>query len=106
MQTRREFVMRAGLAGAAWIAAGRWPAAAADDLWDEAAAILRRIVPPTFPDRRFDITRYGATAGGGDATRAFREAIAACRAAGGGQVVVPAGRFETGPIVLRSNVNL
>src|SRR5262249_28475798 len=42
---------------------------------------------------------------GGDATRAIREAIAACAAAGGGHVVVPAGRFETGAIALRSNVN-
>ena len=107
MRTRRDFVKTTGLAGAAWLTLGPRAAqvAVADDLWDEAAAILRRIVPPTFPDRRFDITRFGAVAGG-DATRAFREATAACHAAGGGQVVVPAGRFETGPIVLTSNVNL
>jgi polygalacturonase len=107
MRTRRDFLKTTGLAGTAWLTIGPWAGrvAAADDLWDDAAAILRRIVPPTFPDRRFEITRFGAVAGG-DATRAFREAIAACHAAGGGQVIVPAGRFETGPIVLASNVNL
>ena len=39
-------------------------------------------------------------------TRAIGRAIAACASAGGGRVVVPAGRFATGPIHLRSNVNL
>jgi polygalacturonase len=67
--------------------------------------ILARIVPPTFPDRDFDITKYGATERG-DCTDAIRRAIDACAAAGGGRVVVPAGRFETGPVHLRSNVNL
>ena len=30
----------------------------------------------------------------------------ACSAAGGGRVVVPAGRFVTGPVHLKSHVNL
>ena len=41
-----------------------------------------------------------------DCTAAFRAAIDACRAAGGGRVVVPAGRFLSGAIRLRSGVNL
>jgi len=73
--------------------------------WDLVPEILARIVPPTFPDRRFDITRYGAVAGA-DSTDAIRRAIAACSAAGGGHVVVPPGRFLTGAIHLRSNVDL
>ena len=40
------------------------------------------------------------------APTAIRAAIDACSAAGGGRVVVPAGRFLTGPIHLKSNVNL
>ena len=77
------------------------------DPWSEADAILRRITAPVFPTRTFDVTHYGAKLGAeGDATRAFREAIDACHAAGGGRVVVPRGRFVTGAIVLRSNVNL
>ena len=69
--------------------------AQAPDLWTEAAAILRRIAAPVFPNRTFDITRYGATRRH-DSTTAIRAAIDACHAAGGGRVVVPAGRFVTG----------
>jgi polygalacturonase len=77
------------------------------DLWAEAAAIVGRIAPPVFPRRAFDITRFGAAPGGnGDSTAAIRAAIDACHAAGGGRVVVPDGRFVSGPIVLRSNVDL
>jgi polygalacturonase len=69
--------------------------------------ILARIKPPVFPDRDFAITSYGAVGDGvRDCTDAFRQAIDACVAAGGGRVVVPAGRFLTGAIHLRSNVNL
>ena len=77
------------------------------DPWAQVPQILKRIVPPTFPARDFDITKYGAVADGkADCTQAFRDAIAACTKAGGGRVVVPAGRFLTGPIHLRHNVNL
>lgn len=79
----------------------------ASDGWDQAAALLQRIVPPKFPDRDFPITNYGAKEGGvSDCTAAFQRAIAACSAAGGGRVVVPAGRFLTGAIHLHSRVNL
>ena len=84
-----------------------WQNTAAGDPWAEVAEILRRIRPPTFPNRNFDITRYGAVAGGQrDCTEAFRRAIDACHRAGGGRVVVPAGEFLTGAIHLKSNVNL
>lgn len=53
--------------------------------------ILSRIRAPIFPNRDFLITAYGAEAGGEiDNTEAFRRAIEACNAAGGGRVVVPA----------------
>ena len=39
-------------------------------------------------------------------TQAIQSAIDACAAAGGGRVVVPAGHFKTGSIVLKSHVNL
>src|SRR5262245_5044993 len=77
------------------------------DATAEMSAILRRIVPPQFPDRQFDITRYGAIGDGQtNCTAAFREAIAQCHKAGGGTVIVPAGTFLTGPIHLKSNVEL
>ncbi|GAA3138603.1 glycosyl hydrolase family 28 protein [Nonomuraea roseoviolacea] len=76
--------------------------------WDQVPAILARIQPPVFPDRTFPITDYGAKPDNTtDCTPAFRQAIAACNAAGGGTVLVPGtGRFRTGKIHLLSNVNL
>ena len=60
-----------------------------------------------FPARDFTISRYGAKSDGVTlSTTAIRDAIAACRRAGGGRVVVPAGRFLTGAIHLQSGVNL
>lgn len=83
------------------------PVASADSAWSAVPDILKRIVPPTFPDREFDIARFGATPDGATAcTGAFRSAIAACHAAGGGRVVVPPGKYLTGPIHLQSNVEL
>jgi len=73
----------------------------------EQAAILARINAPAFPNREFDITKYGAVADGQkDCTEPIRKAIAASAAAGGGRVVVPKGDFFTCAIHLESNVNL
>ena len=66
---------------------------------------LARIKAPTFPDRDFVITAYGAKPGT-DCTDAIRAAIDACNQSGGGHVVVPAGEWLTGAIQLKSNVNL
>ena len=88
-----------------WLAGDQ--AAVADDPWLRLPAILARIRPPTFPARDFVLTDFGARAdGSADATSAFRSAIEACRRAGGGRVVVPAGEYPTGPIHLKSGVNL
>lgn len=62
---------------------------------------------PHFPDRHFDVTAFGADrAGSRDSGDAFARAIAACSAAGGGHLRVPAGDYLTGPLVLRSGVDL
>jgi len=76
--------------------------------WDLLPDILSRIVPPTFPDRDFLVTDYGAVGDGvTDCKAAFTKAIAACTKAGGGRVVVPKGTWLTnGPIHLENNVNL
>jgi len=79
----------------------------ADPWRDELPAILARIVPPTFPARVCDVTRYGAKPDGKtDASQALREAIEACHRKGGGRVLVPAGVFLTGPIHLKSRIEL
>ena len=76
-----------------------------NDPWAALPQLLARIKAPTFPNRDFIITRYGARAGG-DASTAIRKAIEACSKAGGGRVVIPAGDFMTGAIHLKSRVNL
>jgi polygalacturonase len=78
-----------------------------DDAWGRVPEILKRIKPPTFPNRDFDITRFGAIGDGKtDCTESFRKAIDACSRAGGGRVRVPAGSYLSGAIHLKSNVNL
>jgi polygalacturonase len=75
--------------------------------WEQADAIVRRIVVPTFGDRDFIITDFGAVPGGEIlCTDALRKVVAACHEAGGGRVVVPSGRYLVGAIHLKSNVNL
>jgi polygalacturonase len=80
---------------------------AANQAWSRVPEILKRIVPPKFPDREFDVTKFGAIGDGtNDCTKAFAAAIAACHNAGGGKVIVPPGNFLSGAIHLLSNVNL
>src|SRR5690349_295618 len=99
--SRRHALMALGAAALAR------PLGAADDPWAALPAILKRIQAPRFPARDFDITRFGARAGGqADSSEAFQRAIAEASRAGGGRVVVPEGVFLTGPIHLKSNVNL
>jgi polygalacturonase len=82
-------------------------AAPSPDPWAEVGEILARVRPPRFPERVFPVTGYGAVGDGKtDSTAAFRAAVQACSAAGGGHVVVPAGTYLTGAIHLLSNVDL
>ena len=85
------------------------PAAAKHSIaagWTRVPEILSRIKAPVFPTRQFPITDFGAAAGQADCAEALRKAIGACAQAGGGRVIVPAGEFVTGPIHLKSNVEL
>lgn len=61
---------------------------------------------PNFPARSVSIVEHGAVPGGEvKNTAAIERAIAAVAEAGGGRVVVPAGRWLTGPVHLRSNID-
>nr|WP_262916461.1 glycoside hydrolase family 28 protein [Flavobacterium pectinovorum] len=72
----------------------------------EMEQIKKLIVAPTFKNKKFFVTDFGAKGDGiTKNTEAFKKAIDACNAVGGGKVVVPAGNFLTGPIYLKSNVN-
>lgn len=79
----------------------------AQDAWDTAAEILERIKAPEFRDVDYNIIKFGAKDGGEKlATKAIQKAIDRCNSRGGGRVIVPEGEFLTGPITLKSNVNL
>jgi polygalacturonase len=106
--SRRRFVVRSAAAvPAVFLPGAVQRAGSPTNPWTQAAAIAKRIVPPRFSSRDFDITKFGATGDGqANCTAAIRQAIAACRAAGGGRVVVPDGRFLTGAVRLESGVNL
>jgi polygalacturonase len=62
---------------------------------------------PAKPDALFNVRTYGAA---GDNktkdTAAFQKALDACAAAGGGEVVVPAGNYLIGSIELHANTTL
>jgi hypothetical protein len=105
---RRDFLSRSlALSAMTGLSGGRILAEASTG-WAQVPGILARIVPPVFPERDFDITDFGAIAGGVENCRAaIATAIAACNKAGGGRVVAPAGVYAVnGPIHLLSNVNL
>jgi len=103
--SRRQLLFALGAAGAA-LRPGR-QAWAAEDPWAALPDLLKRIQPPKFPARDFEIIRHGAEPDGRtDCTDAFRRAIAEASQAGGGRVVVPEGIFLTGAIHLKSNVSL
>lgn len=65
------------------------------------------ISEPVFKKDTFSIARYGAIADGVTLnTQAINKAIADCNQKGGGVVLIPGGLWMTGPIEMKSNVNL
>ena len=62
---------------------------------------------PKFADHSFSIKDFGAIGDGQMLnTTAFEKTISAAVAAGGGKIIVPPGLWLTGPIQLKSNINL
>jgi polygalacturonase len=62
---------------------------------------------PVFPAKTVNIKDFGAVGDGQTLnTDAINKAISSCSASGGGTVLIPAGLWLTGPIELKSNVNL
>ncbi|WP_264550736.1 glycoside hydrolase family 28 protein [Flavobacterium sp. N2038] len=75
--------------------------------WKKMELIVKSIPETYFLDKTYNINDFGAIADGKTInTLAFEKAIQKCAANGGGKVVVPNGKYLTGPIHLESNVNL
>ncbi|PWB24360.1 glycoside hydrolase family 28 protein [Flavobacterium sp. HTF] len=75
--------------------------------WKNMELIVKNIPQTHFSDKTYNIKDFGAVADGKTSnTPAFEKAIKECAKNGGGKVVVPNGKYLTGPIHLESNVNL
>ncbi|MDE5669366.1 MAG: glycoside hydrolase family 28 protein [Duncaniella sp.] len=68
---------------------------------------IRQVTPVTFPERTASITTHGAVGDGVTlCTTAIQHTIDSLAALGGGTVTIPMGVWLTGPIELKSNINL
>jgi polygalacturonase len=62
---------------------------------------------PVFPDNMVNITDFGAVGDGQTLnSKAIADAISEVSKKGGGKVVIPRGLWLTGPIILKSNINI
>ncbi|MBN2165487.1 MAG: glycoside hydrolase family 28 protein [Marinilabiliaceae bacterium] len=72
-----------------------------------ANSIKSTVQQPVFNDYTTSILDHGAIADGKSLnTKAINNAIESCSLAGGGKVIIPQGLWITGPIELKSNINL
>ncbi|OXB06380.1 glycoside hydrolase [Flavobacterium plurextorum] len=77
------------------------------DPWKRMELTIKSIPETHFPDKTYNIKDFGAVADAKTSnTLVFEKAIKACASNGGGKVLVPNGKYLTGPIHLESNVNL
>lgn len=68
---------------------------------------MPRVEAPQFPDRTANLKDFGVVGNGEElCTEAFDKAIDFLAEEGGGHLIVPAGVWFTGPIVLKSNIDL
>ncbi|MGC4104417.1 glycosyl hydrolase family 28 protein [Ferruginibacter sp.] len=80
---------------------------APSDFKEKMAFELPKVYVPHFKKDTFNILNYGAIADGLTLnSAAINKAIDECAKGGGGTVVVPKGSFVTGPIIMKSNINL
>jgi len=81
--------------------------AADNDPWKKMDLVVNSIPHTNFKNKIYNINQFGAVADGKTLnTQAFEKAIKECASNGGGQVLVPNGKYLTGAIHLESNVNL
>jgi polygalacturonase len=102
-KNRREFLERFAVGAVAVPAA----MAAGSPVFADAAdtEMLQAQTDLHLPKYIFDVREFGARGDGKTInTQAIQAAVDACAKAGGGKVVVPAGKFLSGPIMLKSNM--
>ena len=79
----------------------------ASDFKEKYAFELPKIYAPHFKRDTFNIMNYGAVADGMTLnSAAINKTIDECAKQGGGTVLIPRGSFVTGPILMKSNINL
>jgi polygalacturonase len=79
----------------------------AADLYAGVEFQMPRVQEPVIPSNSVLITDFGARSGGQVLnSKAFADAIDAVSQKGGGRVVIPRGTWLTGPITLKSNIEL
>ncbi|MDR0419707.1 MAG: glycoside hydrolase family 28 protein [Prevotellaceae bacterium] len=95
------------LAVAFWACSSNNQMVIPDEVYKDLPFKMDKVEQPKFPNNEVSIVDFGAKSGGVDLNSdAFAKAIDAVVQKGGGKVVVPRGLWLTGPVVLKSNVNL
>ncbi len=80
---------------------------AAVEIYPDIEFKMAIVKEPVIPKNTVKITDFGAVNGGQVLnTQAFADAIDAVSKKGGGKVVIPAGIWLTGPIILKSNIEM
>ncbi len=80
---------------------------AVDKIYEGVEFDMPKVTEPVFNDYSVSIKEFNAVADGNTLnTKAFTEAISKVAENGGGTVNIPRGIWCTGPIVLKSNINL
>jgi polygalacturonase len=81
--------------------------AQSQELYKDLKFSMPHVMEPNFPENQVSIKDFGAVADGITLnTKAFADAIEALSRKGGGKVIIPRGVWLTGPIQLKSNINL
>ncbi len=82
-------------------------AAPAGEVYRDVEFSMPQVIEPQIPYNSVSITEFGAVGDGVTLNSdAFRKAIEAVSAKGGGTVVIPRGIWLTGPVILKSNIRM